>query len=86
MNCQACGRDLTQYDEHKVACKAGHIWTLPEFADLPATAGPETPGSKPLVQLQRVPKAARFPAWMPGAVLGGMALVVSLIDLGMVVF
>lgn len=83
MNCQACGRDLTKYDEHKVACKAGHIWTLPEFADLPPTDGPQTATSKPMVQLQKVP---RFPAWLPGVVLGGVALVVSLIDLGVVVF
>jgi hypothetical protein len=77
MNCQACGRDLAKYDEYRVACKAGHIWTLPEHADKPFTPGPGVSGSKPMVRLV---KASRFPAWLPGAVLGGLALVVEVVS------
>jgi hypothetical protein len=29
------------------------------------------PTDKPMIRLQKVP---RFPAWLPGAVLGGLAL------------
>lgn len=78
MNCQACGRDLTQYDEHRVACKGGHIWTLPEFADLPATVGPDVPAGKPMVRLVVAPT---FPAWLPGAVLGALGFLTALIGL-----
>lgn len=43
MNCQACGLPLATYDEHRVSCKNGHVWTLPEHADKPATMGPSIP-------------------------------------------
>jgi hypothetical protein len=74
MNC-GCGLPLTRYDEHKVACKNGHIWTPDEFANVPPGAAPTVAG-KPLVRLVRAP---RFPSWLPGAVLGGAALVFELI-------
>lgn len=45
MNCQACGLPLATYDEHRVSCKNGHVWTLPEHADVPATLGPSTPAT-----------------------------------------
>lgn len=77
MNCQACGLPLAKYDEYCVSCKNGHIWTLPEHADKPHTLGPDTTG-KPLVRLVKAPAV---PAWLPGAVLGGLALLIELVQL-----
>lgn len=70
MDCQACGRPLAQYDEHRVSCKGGHVWVLPEFSDQPNTPGPTFQGG-PLKPARR---RDRVPAWLPGAVLGGVAL------------
>lgn len=78
MNCQACGRPLTTYDEYRVACKNGHVWTLPEYADEPLTVGPGMPAGKPLVRLVKAP---RWPAWLPGAVLGSAGLIVAIVEL-----
>jgi hypothetical protein len=77
MDCQACGRPLTMYDEHRVACKGGHVWTLHEHADKPPTAGPGTEAEVRLVRQDELP----FPAWLPGAVLAAVALVVAVLGL-----
>lgn len=77
MICQACDLPLTQYDEYRVACKGGHVWTLPEYADRPLPALDAKPGSPAPVRLVKAP---RFPAWLPGALLGGLALFVSLLE------
>jgi hypothetical protein len=72
MTCQACGGECTRYDEYRVACrKCRTIWTLPEHADKVREPLPMVPTDKPMIRLQKVP---RFPAWLPGAVLGGLAL------------
>jgi hypothetical protein len=74
MNCQACDLPLFKYDEHRVTCKNAHVWTLPEFADLPPTPGPVA-ASRALI----VPARRGVPAWVPGAVLGAVALVVAVV-------
>jgi hypothetical protein len=71
MNCQACGRPLAKYSETQVSCKAGHVWVLPEHADQRATVLDASPG-EPF----RPPGARRqVPAWLPGTVLGALALI-----------
>lgn len=77
MNCQACNRPCAQYDAYRVACKNGHIWTLPEFADLPI---PPVEGKAGDPDPVRLVKAPRFPAWLPGTALGALALLVSLLE------
>lgn len=78
MVCQACGGELTQYDEYRVACRKCHqLWTLPEHADKARVTPDLAAAGKPLVRLQRAP---RFPAWLPGAVLGALALLVAIGD------
>lgn len=77
MNCHVCMRPCTQYDIFRVSCKNGHIWTLPEFADMPIPPVDVKPSTKTPVRLVKAP---RFPAWLPGAVLGGLALLVSLLE------
>jgi hypothetical protein len=80
MNCQACDRPLTTYDEHRVACKNGHIWTLPEFADLPPTPGPTErwqppkPSRWPRVILASPAKTRTVPLWLVGVLVTGVAV------------
>jgi hypothetical protein len=72
MTCPSCGGECTRYDEYRVACRKCHtIWTLPEHADKVRERSTLAAAGKPMVRLQRAP---RFPAWLPGAVLGGLAL------------
>ena len=79
MICHACGGECTQYDEFRVCCRKCHtIWTLPEHADKLRDPQPLTEAGKPMVRLVKAP---RFPAWLPGAVLGGAALVIDLVQL-----
>jgi hypothetical protein len=81
MDCQACGRPLTKYDEYRVACKGGHVWTLPEHADKPHPVLRDAgSGDRPLVRLIPEPEPG-LPAWAPGAVVGAVALVVSIVSL-----
>lgn len=78
MICQACGGECTQYDEYRACCRKCHtIWTLPEHADKATFPLEAKPGQPPPVRLIKAP---RFPAWLPGAVLGGAALLVSVGD------
>jgi hypothetical protein len=71
MNCQACGRPLAKYSETQVSCKGGHVWVLSEHADRPAEQADATP-SEPF----RAPGTARqVPAWLPGTILGALALI-----------
>lgn len=72
MNCQACDLPLTQYSEHQVSCKNGHVWTLPEYADQPATRGPDTPA------LKRAKVRDRLPLWPLAALPGIAALILEL--------
>lgn len=72
MTCPECKKPLHDYDVTNsiVTCKAGHRWTredIPEGVQLT----PVTP--------TQVIVARRVPMWLPGAVLGGIALLVELI-------
>lgn len=79
MTCQACGGECTQYDEYRVCCRKCHtIWTTPEHADKIRKVTPMLQPGKPMVRLQKAP---RFPAWLPGAVLGGAALALEIVQL-----
>lgn len=78
MTCQACGGELTRYDEYRSACrKCGQLWTLAEHADKIREIDR---GSKSEARLVRVVPVSKVPAWLPGAVLGGLALLVSVLE------
>jgi hypothetical protein len=71
MNCQACGRPLAKHSETQVSCKAGHVWVHPDHADEPLLVLDAT-RSEPF----RPSDAPRqIPAWLPGTVLGVLALI-----------
>jgi hypothetical protein len=70
VNCPECDRPLFQYDVDIMACKGGHKWRVNENARAPLT--PAT--------AERAPVRG-MPAWVPGAVLGGVAVVVELVRL-----
>lgn len=76
MTCPDCGLALSRYDDERVSCKDGHVWTLPEHADQ----------DQPVVVLRRARPDARaarrrIPAWLPGAVLGALACAGVIFDL-----
>jgi hypothetical protein len=78
MICQACGGQCAQYDQYRVCCRRCHtIWTLPEHADKATAPVEAKPGQAVPVRLVKAP---RFPAWLPGAVLGGLGLLVSIVE------
>lgn len=77
MICHVCDRPCTQYDIFRVACKNGHIWTLPQFADMPIPPVDLKPSAQDPVRLVKAPA---YPAWLFGAALGGVALLVSLLE------
>lgn len=78
MICHACGGECARYDEYRVACRKCHtIWTLPEHADKIRQQPGMVRAGKPMVRLQKAP---RFPDWLPGALLGGLALAIELVD------
>lgn len=72
MTCPQCGLPLHDYDVENgiVTCKAGHRWTREHVPDGVRL----TPASPVQVVVPR-----SWPAWVPGAVLGGTALLVELI-------
>lgn len=78
MTCPECGRPLARYDEQRVSCKAGHVWTLPEHADQPQPAAGALQAAGPHVFAR---PRRRVPAWLPGAVLGAVAVALAVVDL-----
>lgn len=78
MNCQACERPLTQYTATQVACKNGHVWTLPEYADQPAVMVELVP-SKPS---RHRTSGRSLPGWVPfvlAALPGVAALILEVV-------
>lgn len=71
MNCKTCERPLFKYDDTHVTCKIGHVWTLEQADDQLVMPGDATP-----VRLVN----AKSRAWLPGAVLGGLALAVEIVS------
>lgn len=74
MNCKSCMRPLTRYDDEHVACKGGHIWRVSVLPD-------ENPAGRELRPAVRLVKSRQVPAWLPGTVLGGLALAVQVVSL-----
>lgn len=74
MNCQSCMRPLFKHDDEHVACKGGHIWRVSVLPD-------ENPAGRELRPAVRLVKQRQIPAWLPGAVLGGVALVIQVVSL-----
>lgn len=59
-----------------MSCKAGHVWTRAEVAD----TEPGRPALNP-ARASRYGTSRALPVWLPGAVLGGLALLVAAVDL-----
>jgi hypothetical protein len=75
MNCKSCLRPLTRYDDEHVSCKGGHVWRVSELPN-------ENPPGRDLKPARFTdPVQGRVPAWVPGAVLGGLALAIELFQL-----
>lgn len=75
MNCQSCLLPLSRYDDEHVSCKNGHVWRVSELPD-------ENPPGRELKRARFTPPPSqRVPAWLPGAVLGGLALAVQVVSL-----
>jgi hypothetical protein len=66
--CPVCGNDLSEHGTAGMTCMYGHHFLA---TDIKNTAE----------RVRRVRgREFRVPAWVPGAVLGGMALLVSIVD------
>lgn len=74
MNCQNCMLPLSRYDDDHVSCKHGHVWRVSELPD-------ENPAGRELRPAVRLVKSRQVPAWLPGALLGGLALAIELFQL-----
>lgn len=75
MNCKSCLLPLSRYDDEHVSCKNGHVWRVSELPD-------DNPPGRDLKPARFTPLVSeRFPAWLPGAVLGGLALVIEVFTL-----
>lgn len=71
MNCPECGLPLFRYDDTRVTCKQGHRWTPTELAD--------TTTIPPVLRRARGGRRITRRTWLPGAVLGGAALLLELV-------
>lgn len=65
--CPVCGNTLTPYGTAGMTCLLGHHFLRSEIE-----------GDQVVLSVRR--RRVSLPAWVPGAVLGGLALVITLLE------